>query len=433
MGVIRSKLLPVFTSLAVVLVPCFLAAKGSEVMETANLSRYFYDSNHVRYELYKTNGAENYNWLFIPGGPGFDSSYFHSLLDILDLPGNVWLIDLPGNGSNIEEGISKNFDEWFEIFPSIIQKFENPILVGHSFGGMFPLLFPELENKLKGFVILNSAPSLWLEAAVEYSRQFDLPDLSEEVADFTQNPSQQTFEVVLDACMPYYFPEATLEQGRELLLQVPIQYLPAVWWLRKAIELNFSAKWIPQAVPTLIVGSKFDCICPFSLFEKDKRFERDNIKLVYVENAGHFPWVEQPQDIVNAFENLCYRLNIYDSVTAENRESDSSSSFAVIYRGYIKPGKEDEYVNCWKVIANYFVKERGALGSTLHKSFDGTWVAYSRWKNKESRDASWQEKGMIDSAFPASIQDAICGLRSCLESEKPFPEISMSVVQEILP
>ena len=78
---------------------------------------YLYDSNHVRYELYQTNEGKPYNWLFFPGGPGCDSSYFHSLIDELDLPGNVWLIDLPGNGDNLQENFSETFNQWMDIFP----------------------------------------------------------------------------------------------------------------------------------------------------------------------------------------------------------------------------------------------------------------------------------------------------------------------------
>lgn len=276
----------------------------------ANEANYLYDSNHVRYELYQTNGGKPYNWLFLPGGPGADSSYLRSLVDELNLPGNVWLIDLPGNGNNLDESIAGQFDKWFEILPASIKRFENPVLVGHSFGGMFPLLFPELESYLKGFVILNSAPALWLEEAVAYSKQFDLPDLSKEMAEFTQNPCQETFKAALSACMPYYFPKETLEKGRKLLLQVPFQYLPAAWWQKKAIELNLSAKWIPLTVPTLIVGAKYDCICPYSLFEKDARFHRKNIQFLFIKDAGHIGWVENPKAIRKAFEGIISRLSL---------------------------------------------------------------------------------------------------------------------------
>ncbi|MBM3183815.1 MAG: alpha/beta hydrolase [Chlamydiae bacterium] len=276
--------------------------------ECPKIKNYFYDSNQVRYQLYQTNEGKPYNWLFLPGGPGLDSSYLQSLVDELELPGNVWLADFPGNGSNVQADFSGNFDQWFEFFPGIINQFDNPVLVGHSFGGMFPLLFPALESKLKGFVLLNSTPVLWLEEAVNYSKEFDVPDLSKEIQEFTLNPNQDTFEAALDACMPYYFPKKTLEKGRRWLSQVPFSWQPAVWWQKKAIELNFSAKWIPEKVPTLIIGSKYDCMCPFSLFEKDKRFDRPNIKLLFIENAGHMSWIENPAAVRDAFKVLTSRL-----------------------------------------------------------------------------------------------------------------------------
>jgi pimeloyl-ACP methyl ester carboxylesterase len=276
-----------------------------------NAANYFYDSHQVRYELYQTNGRKNYNWLFLPGGPGLDSGYLRDLIDRLELPGNVWLIDLPGNGGNLPDAFAENYDHWMEFFPALFERFANPILVGHSFGGMFPLLFPELEKHLKGFVILNSAPGLWMEEAVKYSKQFNLPDLSEGMAEFTSHPTQETFLAAVDACMPYYFPKETLEQGRKVFFQHVSRWQPAVWWQQKAVELNFSAKWIPQSVPTLILGAKYDCICPFSLFKKDKRFSRQNIRFAFIENAGHVPWIENPAAVRKAFDAFCSRLNTH--------------------------------------------------------------------------------------------------------------------------
>lgn len=63
------------------------------------MTNHLYDRDQVRYELYQTNEGKNYNWLFFPGGPGADSSYLRSLVDGLQLPGNVWLTDLPGKAN----------------------------------------------------------------------------------------------------------------------------------------------------------------------------------------------------------------------------------------------------------------------------------------------------------------------------------------------
>ena len=273
------------------------------------MTNYFKDSDGVRYELYQTNGDRALNWLFFPGGPGGDSRYLRGLVDELSLPGNIWLIDMPGNGDNMAPEKEYDYDKWLDIYPKIIKKFKNPVHVGHSFGGMLPLIFPECENYLKGLMVLNSIPSLWLEAAQEYAKQFDLPDLSKDMGAFIENPNQETFDNALAACTPYYFPPHTLEQGKEVLSQLPFAYKPAVWWQRKALEMNFNATWIPESVPATIVGCKYDCICPFTLFEKDQRFQRENIVLQFVEDAGHLGWVENPAAIKNAFQELTLRLN----------------------------------------------------------------------------------------------------------------------------
>src|SRR5690242_14051414 len=107
--------------------PVVLFSNIQSAKETNTMKNYLYDSNHVRYELYQTNEGKPYNWLLLPGGPGADSSYLHSLVDELELPGNVWLIDMPGNGSNISEDFSENYDRWIHLFPSIIQQFDNPV------------------------------------------------------------------------------------------------------------------------------------------------------------------------------------------------------------------------------------------------------------------------------------------------------------------
>lgn len=271
-------------------------------------STYFYDENGVRYELYKSSDGKALNWLFLPGGPGGDSRYLHSLVSELNLEGNVWLIDLPGNGDN---GSLCDYDQWFCLFPKAIMKFDNAILVGHSFGGMFPLLFPELEHHLKALIILNSSPGLYASEAVSYASQFDLPDLTSAMLCFTQDPNQKSFEAALNACIPYYFPKETLEKGRALLSAVPFQFEAAVWWQRKMPEIDFSAIWIPQNLPTMIVGAKFDCICPFSLFANDQRFKRDNIELFYIENAGHMPWVENPERVREIFSKMSDKVAKY--------------------------------------------------------------------------------------------------------------------------
>ena len=273
------------------------------------MNKCMYDNCHVRYQIVKSNpGNVLFNWLFIPGGPGADSMYFLDLISQLNMPGNYWLIDFPANGSNISKTVSAeyNFELWSECLLSTVSGFDKAIIVGHSFGGMFPLMFPELENRLTGFVILNSAPSLWLEEAAKYAQEKGIPLLKEPMAEFEYKPNDKTFKKALMACAPYYFTEKNLKKGKELLKKLPFNYHAAVWWLKKVNEINFQAEWVPKKVKTLIIGASHDFITPFSLFEKDARFCRNNIILKKINNAGHFPVVGAGSDCKRVFY-LFYR------------------------------------------------------------------------------------------------------------------------------
>jgi pimeloyl-ACP methyl ester carboxylesterase len=265
-------------------------------------NQFLYDECGTRYFLAHSNRGKSYNWIFIPGGPGCGSQCFLSLLELLQLPGNSWLIDFPANGDNTRGvDLNYNFDTWSDCLRVLTSKFQNTVYVGHSFGGMFPLLFPELESQLKGLIILNSAPCLWIEAASNMAKAKNLPTFTAEMDEFSKTPSQETFKKALMSCMPYYFPKTTLALGMKLLEKTPFNFYASPWWYKKAQESNFSAKWVPQAVPTLIIGGTEDCICPVSLFQEDKRFHRSNVVQKVIEGAGHVPWVEEPETVKQIF------------------------------------------------------------------------------------------------------------------------------------
>lgn len=105
--------------------------------------------------------------------------------------------------------------------------------------------------------------------------------------------------------------------------------------------------------------------------------------------------------------------------------------FAVIYRSYIKPEQEEEYQQLWNQVATYFIQHRGALGSCLHKTEDGLWLAYSRWPDKATRDASWSNYDSMND-LPSFINEAIRKMKDCGDPERKLPEICMEVIEDLL-
>ncbi len=102
--------------------------------------------------------------------------------------------------------------------------------------------------------------------------------------------------------------------------------------------------------------------------------------------------------------------------------------FAVIYRSYLKAGRESEYREAWNVVARYFVERRGAIGSCLHRAPDGLWLAYSRWPDEETRNASWPGENAPSNALPAEIRSAILTIQDCIDPDRKLPDICLEVV-----
>mgnify|MGYP000943440764 CR=1 FL=1 len=106
--------------------------------------------------------------------------------------------------------------------------------------------------------------------------------------------------------------------------------------------------------------------------------------------------------------------------------------FAVIYQGYVKPGREQEYRKLWNLIARYFIEKRGAIGSSLHRAADGLWVAYSRWPDQATRDASWPILNVPPDQLPEEIRIGFIAIKDCIDDIRKVPEIPMEVVDDLL-
>lgn len=113
-------------------------------------------------------------------------------------------------------------------------------------------------------------------------------------------------------------------------------------------------------------------------------------------------------------------------------KESSQKMFAVIYQGYLKPGRENEYQEAWSKVAQYFIEYRGAIGSCLHKTSDGLWVAYSRWPDKETRDNSWPGENAPSEELPLEIRKAVLTIKDCLDSGRKIPDLCMEVVNDLL-
>ena len=57
---------------------------------------------------------------------------------------------------------------------------------------------------------------------------------------------------------------------------------------------------------------------------------------------------------------------------------DDRAGFCVVYRFKVRPGLETEFEAAWAKLTKACKRDRGGLGSRLHRAEDGLWVAYAQ-------------------------------------------------------
>lgn len=260
------------------------------------------------------------HWLFLPGGPGLGSESFSDLGIKLNLPGNVWYVDYPNDGSN-QRSQEKNFKLWRDGLIELLESFDNVVLVAHSFSGMFVLSDQRVESNIQGLVLLNTAPnSKWMQEISKQAKQHQLPDISKIQKKYQENANNDLFKQLTLACAPYFFSKASLEQGQRLLASLPYSHA-SYDWAGKFFHPHYEAAFVPHNIPTLIVGSEYDHITPLDLFIEDARWHRNNITIECLKGEGHFSWISGVGSLKDYFERMIENLDLKSNTVNQEKEN----------------------------------------------------------------------------------------------------------------
>lgn len=253
----------------------------------------------VRLRQVRSDGGR-WNWLFVPGGPGLGAGSLRDLVDAVAVPGTSWLVDLPGDGSNLAGG-EDPYATWPDVLLEAAQALDGVVLVGHSTGAMFALALPELERHLAGLVLVSTAPHAgWREAFGEYVARHPLPAVDEATARYEQCPGNAILRELAMASAPWNFTDAGLAAGRALLGRADYNYR-AVQWADAHFDHDYQARWSPASMPALIVSGAQDNIVTQDLWRDAPGFTGANVRRRVIARGGHFPWIENPDQVRAAF------------------------------------------------------------------------------------------------------------------------------------
>lgn len=258
----------------------------------------------------KSKAGQQYNWLFIPGGPGLGSESISNLTAYLELPGTMWFLDFPGDGSNLTDNLGlpiQNeyyFAQWTDALVEAVNTLDKVIIVAHSTGGMYVLSCPQLKNLLKGLVLMGSAPdSSWQNGFAQYCKANLLPKVDELQDIYIKHPTVENLKKLTLASLPYIFTPAGLGNGQLLFENLPYN-VESCNWSAKHFDATYKALWVPDNIPTLVFAGDQDHVIPLTYFENAQDFQKENIVMRLVSNAGHLPWLENPEQVRLLFETF---------------------------------------------------------------------------------------------------------------------------------
>ncbi|WP_159479105.1 alpha/beta fold hydrolase [Streptomyces caniferus] len=257
-----------------------------------------------------SSGDGRGNWLFVPGGPGLGSESLHGLVAAARVPGSAWLVDLPGDGSNrgLPAVPADPYAQWPGVLAEAAQALDEVVMVGHSTGGMFLLSVPELPAQLAGLVLISSAPHAgWRSGFARYAQDHPLPEVDAAAERYARQPDDRTLRALTLAAAPWNFRPSASAEGRALLSGLPYCH-DAVAWADAHFDDDYRARWTPRDLPTLIVSGDRDHVVDQRLWQDEPGFQGPHVLHRRIAEAGHFPWVENPEAVRTAFADLAARL-----------------------------------------------------------------------------------------------------------------------------
>ena len=242
--------------------------------------------------------------VMLPGGPGFSHDYLRPHLDRLAETATLVWLDLPGTGrSDIEGGAGSITHElWIEELEMLRAHigFERWTVFGHSYGGFvavdYAIAHPE---SVSGLVLCASAPS-----GAHFETLFDRIPSGMSAADRDMLvqllsggvPDRDLEARVRDAVRFFLCGEpqaSTLERFRlrpETFKHVLGNCLP---------ELTIKDRLGEVTAPTLVVAGSADWQCPAEITNRLVA-GIPNTELATIEEAGHYPFIDQPVAVVEA-------------------------------------------------------------------------------------------------------------------------------------
>ena len=265
---------------------------------------------------YKVSGNGPICILPTPGWGPSSEYYFLKLTPLEEMFTMVYL-DTRGSGRSerpeLNEYTMKNFVADLEGLRSHLGV-ENMWLMGQSDGGPMVLNYAfEHAEHVTGLILVD-APIGDTSKGDDRSKRMQLrkdePWFDAAIKQWGQMPTtQEEFDAYNKAIMPFFFSSIdNLEKNQAVFEQTSLSFHAVQGQGQSDRSSADLATLLPEMeIPTLIIVGIDDFICtpPAALFLHSKI---QYSKLLVIENAGHFPWLEEPEQFFAGIRTFLPKL-----------------------------------------------------------------------------------------------------------------------------
>jgi proline iminopeptidase len=265
---------------------------------------------------YKVSGDGPVCILPTPGWGPSSELYFPDLTPLEEMFTMVYL-DTRGSGRSqhpeLNEYTMSNFVADIEGLRSHLGV-ETMWLMGHSAGGSMILNYAfGYRDRVAGLVLVDAPvgdTSKGNERMERMQLRKDEPWFDAAFRAFGQMPTtQEEFEAHNRAIMPFFFSSIeNLARNRDVFDRTSLSFHATQGQGQSDGSSADLASCLPGIkIPTLIIVGIDDFICTLSAAEYLHR-EIACSKLLVIENAGHFPWLEQPEQFFGGMRAFLPKL-----------------------------------------------------------------------------------------------------------------------------
>lgn len=232
---------------------------------------------------YQSEAFDPGNALVFLHGWGSQASHFKNITEHCQ---NVIAIDLPGFGQS-----SLPQDVWgIDDYAASIDKFlikigiNNPVLIGHSFGGSIAIAYASAGKKLKKLILIDAAgirkpsikKSLYRMLARAVHPLLNIPGIRR----FKDSIRNKAYHAIDASDYIYAGPRSEI--------------------YKKIISQDLSPILSKISYDTILIWGEMDKATPL---EDARSMQRSIVgsKLYIIARAGHFPFIDQPDDFLHIF------------------------------------------------------------------------------------------------------------------------------------